>query len=210
VRGWLGERYPFRTPPAILDGFDLTIYRFGFVCHSPGVARQRWALRTRVRAAGRATGENQQPVVFWVSLYVLGAFLFWRLFAMFARLPSRLKEGSAGLKIYHHAGEALLRGEIPYRDYFIEYPPGSLFVFVPPALFSSSRVAYTGLFAIEMALVAVAALVLMALAARRLWGPWAYVVPALTFTAGALLLFDLILARYDAVVTLTLALSAYE
>jgi hypothetical protein len=126
---------------------------------------------------------------------------------MFERLPTTKKEGSAGLTIYHHAGKALLRGEIPYRDFFIEYPPGSLLVFVPPAFFSSNKVDYTRLFATEMALLAVAALVLMALAARRLWGSWAPVVPALTFTAAALLLYNLILARFDVVVTLTLALS---
>jgi hypothetical protein len=179
-----------------------------YLPQSTGVARQRWALRQRVRTAGRATGENPHTVVFWTSLTVLGTFLYWRMFAMFARLPATKKEASAGLKIYHHAGEALLRGKIPYVDFFIEYPPGSLLVFVPPALFSSNRVAYTGLFAIEMAVVVVAALVLMALAARRLWGLWAYLIPAVTFTVAAILLFNLILARYDAVVTLTLALSA--
>jgi hypothetical protein len=171
------------------------------------MARQRWALRPRVRATRSAIEENPRPVVFWMSLIALGAFLYWRLFAMFAQLPATKKEKSAGLIIYHHAGEALLRGEIPYLDFFIEYPPGSLLVFVPPALFSSNKVDYTGLFAIEMALVAVAALVLTALAARRLWGPWAYVIPALTFTAAAIVLHNLILARYDAVVTLTLAIS---
>jgi hypothetical protein len=80
---------------------------------------------------------------------------------------------------------------------------------VPPALFSSNKLAYTGLFAIEMALVAVTALVLTALTARRLWGPWAYIIPAVTFTAAALPLYTLILARYDAVVTLTLAISTF-
>jgi Glycosyltransferase family 87 len=128
---------------------------------------------------------------------------------MFAELPSTKKEGSAGLKIYHHAGEAILRGEIPYRDFFIEYPPGSLLAFVPPALLSSNRVDYTGLFAIEMVLVTVVALVLTALTARRLWGPWAYVISALTFTAAAIVLHNLILARYDALVTLTLAISTF-
>jgi Glycosyltransferase family 87 len=127
---------------------------------------------------------------------------------MFARLPWTNKEGSAGLTIYHHAGEALLRGEIPYRDFFIEYPPGSLPLFVLPALFSGDKVAYTGLFATEMALILVAALVLTALTARMFWGPWAYVVPAITFTAAAIMLHNLILARYDAVVTLTLAVAA--
>jgi hypothetical protein len=169
------------------------------------VASQRWALRPGIRAARRATSENPQTVAFWASLGVVGAFLYWRLFAMFAQLPATKKQGSAGLKIYHHAGEALLRGEVPYLDFFIEYPPGSLLAFVPPALFSSNRVDYTTLFAIEMALAAVAALVLTALTARRLWGPWAYAIPTVTFTVAALLLHNLILARYDAVVTLTLA-----
>jgi hypothetical protein len=169
------------------------------------MASQRWALRPGIRAASRAAGENSQTVAFWASLGVVGAFLFWRLFAMFAQLPATKKQGSAGLKIYHHAGEALLRGKIPYLDFFVEYPPGSLLAFVPPALFTSNRVDYTALFAIEMALAAVAALVLTALTARRLWGPWAYAILTVTFTAAALLLHNLILARYDAVVTLTLA-----
>jgi hypothetical protein len=160
-----------------------------------------------VRAARRAASENSQTVAFWTSLGVAGVFLYWRLFAMFAQLPATKKQGSAGLKIYHHAGEAVLRGKFPYLDFSIEYPPGSLLAFVPPALFTSNRVDYTTLFAIEMALAAVAALILTALTARRLWGPWAYALPTVTFTVAALLLHNLILARYDAVVTLTLALA---
>src|SRR5215211_5929607 len=190
-----------------VEGSARPIYRFGYICHSPDVARQLWTLRTGVRAARRANGENPQTLLFWASLTVMGAFLYWRMFAMYAQLPATNKQGSAGLKIYHHAGEAILRGKIPYRDFFIEYPPGSLLAFVPPALFSSNRVDYTTLFAIEMALTAVAALILTALTARRLGGPWAYVIPTLTFTAAALVLHNLILARYDVVVTLTLALS---
>src|SRR5215211_3601978 len=185
-----------------VEGSARPVYRSGYFCHSPGVARQLWTLRTGVRAARRANGENPQTQVFWASLTVLGAFLYWRMFAMYAQLPATNKQGSAGLKIYHHAGEAILRGKIPYRDFFIEYPPGSLLAFVPPALFTSNKVVYTGLFAIEMALVAVAALVLTALAARRLWGPWAYMIPAATFTAAALLLYGLILALYALCVAL--------
>jgi hypothetical protein len=129
------------------------------------------------------------------------------LFALFARLPPARKQGSVGLITYHHAGEALLDGKIPYHDFFIEYPPGSLLVFAPPSLFSSSRGAYTHLFAIEMALATVATLVLMALAARRFWGPWGYIIPSATFTAAAIPFYNLILARYDAVIMLTLAFS---
>jgi hypothetical protein len=107
------------------------------------VARQRWTLRQGVKAARRETGENTQPVVFWTSLTLLGAFLYWRLFAMYAQLPAKNKQWSAGLKIYHHVGEAILRGKFPYRDFFIEYPPGSLLASLPPVLFSSNRVACT-------------------------------------------------------------------
>src|SRR5215213_311472 len=150
---------------------------------STGVATQRWSLRTGVRAAGRATGENPQALIFWTTIAAWAAFLYWRLFAMYVQLPPVKKEGSAGLKIYHHAGEAILRGKIPYRHFFLEYPPGSLLAFLPPARFTSNRGAYTDLFAIEMAVAIVGALVLVALAARRFWGPWAYIVPAATFAA---------------------------
>jgi hypothetical protein len=39
------------------------------------------------------TGENWHTVAFWASLTVLAAFLYWRLFAMFAQLPATKKEG---------------------------------------------------------------------------------------------------------------------
>jgi hypothetical protein len=60
-----------------------------------------------------------------------------------------------------------------------------------------------------MALVLVAALVLVSLTARRLGGPRAWAVPALTFVAGALLLYPVAVTRYDAVVALALATAAF-
>ena len=130
------------------------------------------------------------------------------LLARFAALPQDLREGSNDLSIYRDAGEAILRGQIPYRDFFIEYPPGSLPAFVPPALLSADRAGYISLFASEMALALVAALVLTVLVARRLWGFWAWPVPALTFVAAAIMLYPVAVTRYDAVVALTLALAA--
>ena len=143
-----------------------------------------------------------------MPLALLGSFLYWRLLALFAALPSDLREGSNDLAIYRDAGEAILRGQIPYRDFFIEYPPGSLPALVPPALFSVDKAGYIALFASEMALVLVAALVLTTLAARKLWGFWAWPVPALTFVAAAIMLYPVAVTRYDAVVALTLAVAA--
>ncbi len=133
--------------------------------------------------------------------------LYSALLVRFRELPPDLAQGSNDLEIYRDAGEAVLRGELPYRDFFIEYPPGSLPAFVPPATLTDDKAGYIDLFASEMALVLVAALVLTALAARRIWGPRAWPVPAITFAAGAVMLYPVAVTRYDAVVALTLAVA---
>lgn len=122
----------------------------------------------------------------------------------FSSLAPRLGEASYDVAIYRRAGEAILAGQVPYRDFFIEYPPGSLPAFVPPALFSSSREGYASLFASEMALVLVAALLLTACTARSLGRPWP-LFPSAVFAAGAILLYPVAVTRYDAIVALTLA-----
>lgn len=130
------------------------------------------------------------------------------LLTLSVRLPPGLRDGSNDLSIYRRAGEAILRGEIPYRDFFIEYPPGSLPAFVPPALFSADRAGYISLFSAEMALVLAATLLLTALTARRRRGPRAWILPSVTFVAAGILLYPVALTRYDALVALTLAIAA--
>lgn len=120
-------------------------------------------------------------------------------------LPTDLRENSNDLAIYREAGESLLRGDLPYRDFFLEYPPASLPAFLPPALLSNSTSGFIYLFSSEMALSLVLSLVLVALAARHLGGPDAWPVPSLAFSSGALLLYPVAVTRYDAVVALALA-----
>jgi hypothetical protein len=141
--------------------------------------------------------------VFWLPLGLLGVYMYSELLRLFSGLTGGVGEGSLDLKTYRRAGEAILAGEVPYRDFFIEYPPGSLPFFVPPALFSESKPAYITFFTSEMALVLVAALVLTALSARALGRPWP--LPAVTFAAGAVLMYPVAVSRYDAVVAFTLA-----
>ena len=143
---------------------------------------------------------------FWVPLALLGGLLYWQLTSRSAGLPPDLREGSNDLGIYRRAGEAILRGEVPYRDFFLEYPPGSLPAFVPPALLSTEKADYITLFSSEMALLLVLTLVLTALAARR--SEIAWVIPAVTLTAGAIMLYPVAVTRYDAVVALSLATAA--
>jgi len=138
---------------------------------------------------------------------LLGVFLYRQLLVRSAGLPPNLREGSNDLSIYRNAGEAILRGEIPYRDFFIEYPPGSLLTFVPPALLTSDKMGYISLFSSEMALALVAALLLTALAARRIDGAW--ILPAATFAAAAIILYPVAVTRYDAVVALSLATAVF-
>ena len=172
--------------------------------------RARAESRNRARSIGSLAGppgSAPRTVVFWLSLAALGILLYQQLLSRYATLTLDLTTRSNDLRLYRRAGEAVLRGEIPYRDFFIEYPPGSLPAFIPPALFTSSQEGFAAFFASEMALALVAALVLIALAARRLDRAW--VVPVVTFAAAAVLLYPVAVGRYDALVTLTLAVAVF-
>jgi hypothetical protein len=135
--------------------------------------------------------------------------MYYALLEGFSTLGPDLREDSNDLAIYRETGEAVLSGQIPYRDFFIEYPPGSIPSFVPPALLSDGRSEYINFFAHEMALVLCASLVLVSLAARRLFGASGWLFPALTFAAGAALLYPVALTRYDPMVTLSLAAAVF-
>jgi len=70
------------------------------------------------------------------------------------------------LHIYQGYAEKLLHGALPYRDVFVEYPPGAFAVFLPPAAFGSDH--YNAAFKCLMALCGVATLVLVALVLAEL------------------------------------------
>lgn len=68
--------------------------------------------------------------------------------------------------LYGDYGDALLDGRIPYRDFFVEYPPGGFLVFTPPALLPEGW--YLHAFKTLMALVGLATLAVAALVLVRL------------------------------------------
>jgi uncharacterized membrane protein len=88
-------------------------------------------------------------------------------------------------------------GRVPYRDFFMEYPPGALAVFLPPAAFGSSH--YNATFKFLMALCGVATLLLLAsllvrlgVSTARLWAA------VLLFALSPLALGPISLNTYDA------------
>jgi Glycosyltransferase family 87 len=71
---------------------------------------------------------------------------------------------SGDLNTYELYAERMLDGDIPYRDFFVEYPPGALPVFVLPELAADD---YRLAFGLLMALCGVVAIAAMAVALAR-------------------------------------------
>jgi uncharacterized membrane protein len=76
--------------------------------------------------------------------------------------------------LYERFAEAVLEGRVPYRDFFMEYPPGALAVFLPPAATGSGH--YNAAFKALMALCGIAMIFLVAqllvrlgASVRRVW-----------------------------------------
>jgi hypothetical protein len=108
------------------------------------------------------------------------------------------------LHIYREYGDALLAGRLPYRDVFVEYPPGAIPIFAGPSLAPGGW--YDPLFKAAMTLCAVGTIYLVVLLlARRGAG-----VPELAVAAGFLALVPIALGpvslnTYDALPALLTA-----
>ena len=93
--------------------------------------------------------------------------------------------------VYESYGEAMADGDVPYRDFRVEYPPGALPVFLAPAL---ADVDYRGAFEWLMALCGGGMIVAVALSARQLglgFGTLAFV------ALSPLAIGSVILTRFD-------------
>ena len=103
--------------------------------------------------------------------------------------------------VYQRYGDAIARGQVPYRDFGLEYPPGALPVFVIPALghhqerqFASFRRAFEAL----MWACGAVMLFAMALALRAVGASGTRSAGALAFAALApLALGSVVLSRFD-------------
>src|ERR671922_1247571 len=106
--------------------------------------------------------------------------------------PRRLAAGAAGLFLvsltllhwgwyqhdlildtveYHRYGSAIVDGQVPYRDFRVEYPPGALPAFALPAVGKPGFDRFNSDFQILMGLCAAGALLAMAYALQALRAP---------------------------------------
>ena len=98
--------------------------------------------------------------------------------------------------LYQTYGEAVLDGEIPYRDFALEYPPAALPVFVVPALAGGGD--YGGYFDLLMLACGLVAVALVAVTLVAAGAPPARLYAAVLFAAlTPLALGSVILTRYD-------------
>jgi hypothetical protein len=132
------------------------------------------------------------------------AFRAWLVAAPFYVLTAAAPAGGlfrgrayVDLELYHRYAQGFLDGMIPYRDTFVEYPPGAFVVLLPPALVTEGH--YRFLFKLLMAAIALGGLWCVARLLVELGAGTRRLALALGFVAvSPLLLGSVWLNSYDA------------
>ena len=110
-------------------------------------------------------------------------------------------EGGPGISdtlVYRSYGERIASGDLPYRDFVVEYPPGALVPFVVPALVSSTPDGYDAAFLAAMVFALAAASVLIVLSLEALGTSTVRIMLSVAaFLAGTALLGPFVLTRFD-------------
>jgi hypothetical protein len=101
--------------------------------------------------------------------------------------------------VYATYGDAILRGDVPYRDFAVEYPPGALPMFVQPARGNAGDPdGYRRAFEAQMATCGAALVIALAFALSALGALPARFFGSLALAAMApLLLGSVVLSRFD-------------
>ena len=132
-------------------------------------------------------------VAFLVILAAIAAMLVGIFVAGFEGGP-----GITDTPVYQTYGERIASGDVPYRDFGVEYPPGALVPFVLPALVSSTQDGFDAAFQDLMVFALALATVLIVLSLDALRASTGRVVLAVgAFLAGVALLGPFVMTRFD-------------
>jgi len=100
--------------------------------------------------------------------------------------------------VYQRYGDAIERGDVPYRDFRLEYPPGALAAFAVPSLVTKGSRSYARVFGLEMVLLGLLAIVACFAALRSLGvRGWRMAVGLAPLALAPVLLGPLLLTRFD-------------
>ncbi len=114
---------------------------------------------------------------------------------------------TTGNSVYFEYSNMAIYGQMPYRDFAVEYPPLALLFLTLPRLISSSFTMYTYVFAAQILLFDLLGLFLISSLSRRLG---LKLVPTLTiYTLAVLAIGPLLITRYDLIPAIMVLLSIY-
>ena len=143
---------------------------------------------------------SERRVIIIFSLLHTGIFL-----GLFAYLGRHFYFGLAGFE--HWVALQMLEGQVPYRDFAIEYPPLALLGFLLPGLFFRTSLAYGWAFVVEMLVLDLAALILVTALAKRLnlsvWRSLAI------YTLALMAVGPIVVCRWDLLPTVLMLAALY-
>lgn len=148
--------------------------------------------------ATRASSWSQRPDAGGRALLALAALACFLLAWSLLHVGFYERRPISDLPVYKTYGDRMERGDVPYRDFRVEYPPLALPAFVLPSLGGSGDDAYRRIFETLMAACGAATVLLVGLTLAAVRAPPLRTAAALAFVAFApLALGSVVLSRFD-------------
>ncbi|MHB1555882.1 MAG: glycosyltransferase 87 family protein [Isosphaeraceae bacterium] len=145
------------------------------------------------------TGERSER---WPLRKMVLVAVFVQLAVTVASSAFKLRLGLEDTDIYHKYAGFILAGQVPYRDFRVEYPPLAVPLFVLPSLVATGRDAYRFAFAVEMFLCNAVAVLAVARWVERREGLGRVPYRLARYTVLYVLLARFVVIRYDAAASL--------
>jgi uncharacterized membrane protein len=140
-----------------------------------------------------------------LALFVIIHILIFTILFRIGWVYGKLIQDDFGLDYFYST--KMMLGQVPYRDFLVEYPPVSLLFMLLPRLFTSHAVLYSQLYAIEMLVFDVIGIFLIASIAELLGkSSWKTLV---IYTLALLAIGPIIIVRFDIIPAITLLGTLY-